>query len=276
MIKVGILVGLDNIEENLKNAKSHGFESAQIVSWNTDSFTSELAAHVRNAIETTGIEVKTFWCGWPGPAAWNFTDGPLTLGFVPASFRYVRTQAVIKGVNFAHECGIYQVATHAGFIPEDPNDKLYPETLVALKQILRVCKKNNMHFLFETGQETPTTLLRTIEDLGGDNLGINFDTGNLILYGKGNPVDALDVFGKYVRDFHCKDGLYPTNGRHLGKETALGEGKVDWPALVKKLLEIGYEGPMTIEREISGERQIKDILAAKEILEGLLAKGLEA
>ena len=135
------------------------------------------------------------------------------------------------------------------------HDPLYAETLVALKQIVRACKKRDMRFLFETGQETPITLLRTIEDLGGENVGINFDTGNLILYGKGNPADALDVFGKYVFDFHCKDGLYPVNGKELGHETALGQGAIDWPLVVKKLKALGYDGPMTIEREISGEQQ---------------------
>ena len=272
MIKVGVLVGLNNIRESLLRAKGHGFECAQICSWNIDGFTDEHAAEVKSAIEETGVAVKTFWCGWPGPAAWNFTDGPLTLGLVPETYRYIRTEAILKGVEFAYKCGIYQIATHAGFIPEDQNDRLYTGTLVALKQIVRACQKRDMCFLFETGQETPTTLLRTIEDLGSDNVGINFDTGNIILYGKGNPVDALDVFGKYVRDFHCKDGMYPTNGRHLGVEKALGEGKTDWPKLIKKLKELGYDGPMTLEREISGDKQTEDILMAKTLLEGLLAE----
>lgn len=272
MIKVGVLVGLENIRENLERAKSHGFECAQICSWNIGSFTDDLAREVKSAIADSGVAVKTFWCGWPGPAAWNFTDGPLTLGLVPEAYRYVRTEALLKGVEFAEKCGILQVATHAGFIPEDMNDRLYSGTLIALKQIVGACRKRDMYFLFETGQETPTTLLRAIEDLGGENVGINFDTGNIILYGKGNPVDALDVFGQYVRDFHCKDGMYPTDGRCLGAERALGEGKVDWEKLVKKLKELNYDGPMTIEREISGPKQTEDILRAKKLLEDLLAK----
>ena len=131
-------------------------------------------------------------------------------------------------------------------------------------------KANGQYFLFETGQETPVTLLRTIEDIGTDNLGINLDPANLILYGKANPVDALDVFGKYVRDVHAKDGLYPTDGKHLGRETPLGEGKVDFPRLIAKLREVGYDGSLTIEREISGEQQLKDILRGKALLEELI------
>ena len=93
---------------------------------------------------------------------------------------------------------------------------------------------------------------------------------NLILYVKANPVDDLDVIGKYVRDVHAKDGVYPTDGKKLGKEKPLGEGKVNIRALVKRLKEVGYDGPLTIEREISGEEQDKDIRSAKALLEELI------
>ena len=128
-------------------------------------------------------------------------------------------------------------------------------------------KKNDQYFLFETGQETPVTLLRAINDIGTGNLGINLDTGNLILYGKANPLDALDVFGKYVMDLHVKDGHYPTDGWKLGREVAVGEGKADFPRIIARLKELGYDGALTIEREISGDQQIQDILRAKELLE---------
>ena len=90
------------------------------------------------------------------------------------------------------------------------------------------------------------------------------------MYGKANPIDALDVFGEYVRDVHAKDGCYPTDGHNLGEEKPLGEGKVNFPEFVKKLKEIGYDGALTIEREISGEKQIADIKAAKILLGKLM------
>ena len=118
---------------------------------------------------------------------------------------------------------------------------------------------NGQNFLFETGQETPVTLKRLIMDTGLKNVGINLDPANLIMYGKANPVDALDVFGEYVMGVHAKDGKYPTNGNELGVETRIGEGKVNFPAFIAKLKEVGYDGAVTIEREISGEEQIRDI-----------------
>ena len=129
-----------------------------------------------------------------------------------------------------------------------------------------------MGFWFETGQETPVTLLRVIERAGVDNLGINLDAGNLILYGKGNPLDALDVFGKYVKNLHAKDGLYPTNGRELGKEVAVGEGKSEYKKLIPRLYEIGFRGEVVIEREIEGEQQTRDIIKTIKLLRKLIAK----
>ena len=119
---------------------------------------------------------------------------------------------------------------------------------VAVRTVAEHLKENGQYLLFETGQETPVTMLRCFEQVGCDNLGINLDTANLILYGKANPVDALDVFGRYVRNLHAKDGLYPVNGRELGTEAKIGEGKVDFRALFTRLHELGYDSHVTIER----------------------------
>ena len=97
------------------------------------------------------------------------------------------------------------------------------------------------------------------------------DTANLILYGKANSADAITVFGKYVMDTHIKDGLYPTDGKKLGHEVKVGEGMANIPEVLKRLKEVGYTGNLIIEREISGEKQIADILHAKKYLEEILA-----
>jgi sugar phosphate isomerase/epimerase len=194
----------------------------------------------------------------------------LTLGLVPSAFRHERLKMLMRGADFAVQIGTTDLVTHVGFIPENPNEPEYKSLVAALRYLVRYCQERGLYFLFETGQETPVTLLRTIEDIGLPNLGINLDPANLILYGKANPVDALDVFGKYVRGVHAKDGLYPTTGSELGKEVPLGEGKVNFPALVAKLLSLGVPEALTIEREISGEAQIRDILMAKNLLESLI------
>ena len=128
------------------------------------------------------------------------------------------------------------------------------------------------YFLFETGQETPVTMLRTIQAIGTDNIGINYDTANLILYGKANAVDALDVFGQYIMDTHLKDGCYPTDGMKLGKQVQLGEGRANLPAIVDKLETLGYTGPYTIECELKGDDKIALIREAREYMLDIFAK----
>ncbi|MBR4072674.1 MAG: sugar phosphate isomerase/epimerase, partial [Clostridia bacterium] len=215
--------------------------------------------------------ISAFWCGWEGPAIWDFYDGQLTLGLVPPDFRQMRVKNLCDGADFAKKFGVTDVATHMGFIPENPNDPNFNTLCIGIRTVAKHLESNGQYLLFETGQETPVTMLRCFEKVGTDNLAINLDTANLILYGKANPVDALDVFGKYVRNMHAKDGFYPTNGHDLGRETRLGDGKVDFKALFAKLNELGFESYVTIEREIQGDKQIEDILYAKEYLEKIIA-----
>ncbi|MBE6591207.1 MAG: sugar phosphate isomerase/epimerase [Ruminococcaceae bacterium] len=275
MLKLGVLVRLtkdvDMMAEFQKIADM-GLQSCQISVWENELYTEENAAIINEAQEKSGVRVSTLWAGWSGPKEWNFTYGPVTLGLVPAAYRGQRLAELEGAIPFAEAIGTKNIATHVGFLPENPNDPDYVGTVGALRKLCRAMKEKGLSFLFETGQETPVTLVRAIEDIGLENVGINFDTGNLVLYGKANPVDAFGIFGKYVMDMHIKDGLYPTDGKNLGKETPVGEGKVDFEALVKLLKEGDYQGYLTIEREISGEKQISDIIRARDLIRELEQK----
>jgi len=269
-LKLGVIASLPRgPEEALSEVHGLGLPTCQITNWNPDLFTPEMADRLIAASERYGVEVTTIWAGGPGPAVWNFIQGPATIGLVPPEYRAERVAALKAGADFAARVGVGTVTTHVGFIPESPGNPLYPGLLDALRQVVDHCAARGLTFCFETGQETPTTLLRVIEDLGGEHLGINLDPANLLMYGKANPVDALDVFGRYVVGVHAKDGEYPTNGRELGVEKPLGEGRVHFDLLVPKLKSLGYTGALTIEREISGPRQIADIKAAIALLEKL-------
>ena len=248
-----------------------GITSCQLSVWDEEHITDEKAAYVKECIDKTGIKVSSVWAGWgSGPTAeWNFRFGPETLGIVPPAYRGARLEFLKKASRFTQLIGVENMITHVGFIPENMTDPNFAGVVGALRNLCSVMKKRGQYFLFETGQETPVTLLRTIEAVGMDNLGINLDTANLILYGKANPVDAIEVFGKYVRDTHCKDGLWPTTGTELGKETRMGDGKVDFYNVVKSLYELGYTGPLTIEREITGDEQVADIIHARKMLEDI-------
>ena len=272
-MKIGVCVyrsEKDELSKKFEDLRAQGFDNCQLLSWDPAAWTLKNADAVNALTEQYGVTISAFWCGWEGPAVWNFYEGPQTLGLVPPAYRDMRVKNLCDGADFAKLLGVQDVVTHMGFIPENPNDPEFLPFCDAVRVVAEHCKQNGQYLLFETGQETPVTMLRCFEQVGTDNLGVNLDTANLILYGKANPVDALDVFGKYVRNLHAKDGLYPTNGHDLGTETPVGRGKVDFPALFKKLHALGYDGVVTIEREISGEQQTKDIMEAKAYLQAVI------
>lgn len=268
--KIGVLASLHADRSCFTQMQQHGLNVCQLCSWNPALWTDVLAAKVRREAEAGGIYMTSLWAGWSGPGAWNFTDGPITLGIVPPAYRYQRMQELMKAGDFAKVLGVRAVITHLGFIPENASDPAFHDVVVAVRHIANHLQNLGLEFWFETGQETPVTLLRLIQTVGLPNLGINLDPANLILYGKGNPIDALDVFGPFVRNIHAKDGLYPTDPMQLGREVKVGEGRVRFPEFVRRLGEIGFTGEFIIEREISGEQQNRDIAATISYLKKLI------
>lgn len=269
-----IIRSAGQIEDEIKKLKEMGFLTCQISFASPELLIEQNAKIIKNMIKEYGVEISAFSCSMPGPHEWNFTYGPSTIGFVPAAYRSERASVIKRLSDFLKPIGATDILAHAGFIPGDPFHPDYVGLICVLKDVANYLKKNGQYLIFETGQEPPTTLLRTIEDLANDNLGVNYDPANLLMYGTGNPVDSVDVLGKYIRNVHGKDGKYPINGRQLGDEVPLGKGMVDYPAFVSKLKSIGYDRYITIEREITGEQQIEDVMIAKKILERLI--GLEA
>ncbi len=272
-MNVGIIIrhcGGEELRAGFRDAHDRGFRHCQLVSWDPAYQTDENAAEVDALRREFDMTVTAFWCGWEGPRIWNFSEGPETLGIVPVSYRAGRIRNLLDGAAYAEKLGVADVVTHMGFIPENMTDPAWPGVVAAVKVIASALRSRGQNLLFETGQETPVTLLRLFEAVGTGNLFVNLDPANLIMYGKANPVDALDVLGGYVRGVHAKDGLYPVNGHDLGAEVRLGEGRVDFPRLIKRLRETGFDGSLTIEREISGEEQVRDILAAQDYLNALI------
>jgi len=266
-LRLGVVTDCRDPDAGIRRVKELGFPTCQMYVASYDAVT---ARRLREALDRYGIEGTSVIVTGPGPEIYTFRDGPRTIGLVPPKYRAERLAAIQRASDFARAAGIPAVQRHFGFLPEDPNDVLFAPSVEALRQVADYCKRSGQTFRCETGQETPIALLRVIRAAGYDNVGVNFDAGNLILYGKANPVDALDTLGPLVMGVHAKDGRCPTDPDKLGEETAIGQGKVDFPRFIARLKEVGYRGPITIEREINGPRQTEDILASKRYLEKLI------
>ncbi len=268
---IAIIVG-ENFEETLRWAKEEGFSNCQIQIWNMDYLNREHAEFVKGLLARYDMEATGLWCGWHGPIRWDFAEGPSILGLVPPEYRASRMKNLLDGAAYARELGIRDVITHLGFVPTNCRDVNYTGLVSALKYITAELAAHGQNFLMETGQEPPIVLKRLIDDVGADNLFVNYDPANLMMYGNANPVDGLEVLGSYVRSVHAKDGSYPVNGYELGTEYPIGKGKVDFPRLMEKLKALSYDGPISVEYEIAAgdEKQQQEIREGKRYLEQYL------
>jgi len=269
---VGVIVSGRDPIEGIRKVKELGLNNCQMTVAPEEWRSPEKVAEIRSALEENGVTVTCVFSGYPGE---SYADIPTihdTVGIVPPGTRVERIEMTLAHSDFARDLGVHVLAAHIGFVPDDSADPDYHATVAAVQGICDHCEKNAQMFALETGQETAETLLRFIKDVDRKNLGVNFDPANMMMYGSGDPMEALDVVGQYVIGAHAKDGDYPKEPGTLGEEYPLGQGKVGFPRFLQKLKQIGYEGPLTIEREITGDQQTRDILAAVKMLEDLREK----
>jgi len=257
--------------ETLRRVKSFGVRAGQL-GFPGDLPLDGAVERWDDALTAEHFTAVTAVCSYTGE---DYADVPTvqaTVGLVPHRMRAERVARTKAVSDVARGLGIESVMCHIGFVPEDPEEALYAEVRDVARDLCDHCGKNGQSFTLETGQEPAQVLLRFIEDVDRPNLRINFDPANMILYGTGDPIEALDVLAKRVLSVHCKDGDWPPRDEPLalGKERPLGEGSVDMPRFIEKLKEIGYRGVLTIEREgVDEERQAGDIRKAVALLKKL-------
>lgn len=224
-----------------------------------------------------GTTVTVVFGGFEGESYADIATTARTVGLVPESTRAERLAEMKEIADFAKQLGVSAVGLHIGFVPSDRASSSYKDLISTTRELLDHAAGNGQAVHLETGQETADHLLEFIHDVDRPNLFINFDPANMILYGTGNPIEALKKVGSYVRSVHCKDAKWApeeVRGTGWGQEVALGDGDVGMETYLRTLLELGYKGPLTIEREIAHDRdrQRADIGKAVRLLEGLRAQ----
>ncbi|MFP4056243.1 MAG: sugar phosphate isomerase/epimerase family protein [Candidatus Brocadiia bacterium] len=265
---IGVMLAVgDDPNESIQKVLDVGVNNAQMGRPGDEWLAADKAAKLRDKIAEMGITITTVFCGFGGESYADIPTVRRTVGFVPPETRSQRLAKAKEIADFAKVLGVDIVAAHVGFVPEEPDDPQYGEVVRVVGDFAAYLAQNGQTLSLETGQETAPTLLRFLNDLEADNVRVNFDPANMILYGSGDPIEALRMVGEHVVGVHAKDGKPPTEPDQLGHETPLGQGDVGIERFIRTLDAIGYEGPLTIEREITGEQQKQDIIEARKLLE---------
>lgn len=255
-MRVGVTTALeDGPREAIGKVRALGLTACQVTCVHEEPLTPANAAALRAAAAEMDIDIATLSVHIPVRQVWNFDDGPSTIGFTPLPNREPGMRMFKRSSDFARWAGIASIKIHLGFTPADPRAPLYTSLVDLLKELASYCEANGNDLWLECGQETPVVMLRTIEDIGALNVYVNHDAANLQIYGMGNAVDSLQIYGRYVRGVHVKDGLYPADGHTLGAARPVGQGSVDYPAFIRGLAAFGFDGVLCIEAAIKPETE---------------------
>ncbi len=269
--EVGVMfwAGRDNLEEIV----SLGVRCGQLGIPGDLNLDTDLAKEWKSALEREQFGIATVFAAYQGE---DYADIPAvqrTVGFIPRSTRQERERRTYEVSDFAAAIGVKSIATHVGFVPEDHAHPDYTAVRDLVRRVADHAARHGQTFALETGQEPAPVLLRFLNDVSRPNVGINFDPANMILYGTGDPIEALGLLGPLVLSVHAKDGDWPPadQPQALGKERPLGRGAVGIPRFVEKLKKIGFSGPLNIERETENQQErIGDIRNAVPYLRKLI------
>jgi sugar phosphate isomerase/epimerase len=253
--EIGVMFWADR--DHLTEIKALGVRCGQLGIPGSLELTAQVAADWKIALEQEQFTVVTVIAAYNGESYADIPTVQRTVGFIPQASRAERERRTFEICDFAAALGAPGIGCHIGFVPEDRDDSDYTAVRDVVRRICDYAAQRKQTFALETGQEPARVLLDFIADVERPNLGINFDPANMILYGTGDPIEALDILARRILSVHCKDGDWPPADppEALGTERPLGHGSVNIPRFVAKLKQIGFRGPLNIEREAEEQAQ---------------------
>lgn len=227
----------------------------------------ELTA-TRGRLADAGIAVPSGMMAMAGEDYSTLASIRATGGVVPDATWQANLDAARANAGIAHELGITLVSFHAGFVPHDRADPARAELIARLGTLAEVYADAGVAVALETGQEAASTLVGVLDELPG--IGVNLDPANMILYGMGDPVAAMDTLAGRVVQLHAKDAVAAHQPGRWGAEVPVGTGAVDWAGLVAAAGRGAPGSWWMIERE-AGDDRIADARRARAVLIDLLA-----
>ncbi len=216
-------------------------------------------------LRRSGITIVSGMFGCVGEDYSTLETIRLTGGIAPDATWEQNQKNIQATAKLARQLGLKLATFHAGFLPHDDSDPNLAKMLKRLGTVADLFLEQQLGLGLETGQETAPALVHLLEQLNRPNVGVNFDPANMLLYDKGNPIEALRLLGPWIRQVHVKDARRTKLPGTWGQEVPVGTGEVDWRAFFTTLKELNYQGDFVIERE-AGDQRVADIRGASEVV----------
>lgn len=223
-------------------------------------------------LEPAGVAILSGMMGMAGEDYSTLESIRWSGGVLPAEHWPSNLQAARDNALVAARLGIGLVTFHAGFLPHEADDPIRRTMIERLRLVARAFGDRGIAVALETGQEDAAALESVLDELTDDGVGVNFDPGNMLLYGSGDPIAALRRLGRFVRQVHVKDAVAASTPGMWGEEVPVGAGQVDWGAFFGVLDDVAPGVDVVIERE-AGDRRIDDVRAALAVVRRFIPAG---
>lgn len=282
--KIGVIVDSFGVgvREGLKKAKEVGAEGVQIYAvkgeMDPDNLSPAARKELKAYIEDLGLEISALVGDLGGHGFQDENENPKKI------------EKSKRILDLAVELGTNVVTTHIGIVPDDPNSRVYAVMQAACEELSQYANSMNAYFAIETGPETASRLKSFLDTLSGKGVSVNFDPANMVMVTGDDPVQGVHILKDYIVHTHVKDGIRhkevdprivygavgfePMEHEKIAEmlrageffqEVPLGEGQVDFDAYFQALVDIGYQGYLTIEREV-GDNPEEDIRKAVQFI----------
>lgn len=217
-----------------------------------------------DVVKKSGLKISALMIDFPSEDYTSLESIRKTGGIVPDGPWETNRELALGAIALAAKLKVKFLSLHFGFL-ERKEGKYDPKILERARLLADAARKKGIRLLMETGQESAEELRHFLETLKHPALAINFDPANMILYDKGDPVEAVRILGKWIRHVHIKDAVRTAVPGTWGTEVPWGEGQVNPEAFLRALKKAGFKGALAIERE-AGEDRVGDIRKAAERL----------
>ena len=252
-------------QELIANVKRLGLQHVQLALGGLAQMDDKQKHQELGVLRNSGLTFTAGMIGFPDEDYSTIATIRKTGGFVSAEEFPMRRAMTRSAGQAARELGMNLLSAHIGFVPPS-SDPTYASMLERICLIAEDVREFGVTLVMETGQETAPELLQFLNDLRCQNVKVNFDPANMILYGAGDPIEAIGILGRHIAHVHVKDAtLSDAPGANWGKEVPFGTGQVPPKEFLRALKDAGYTGPLAIERE-AGDQRMQDIAFAVETL----------